>query len=235
MAVEALLIVTHYLLDYNHLFSSILTALVIITAAPLLERFQEWLNEYIDHLFFRNFHDAEERLAQVAATLPAAPSVDAIERQLLEAPGEAFGIVSAALFRLQDDGSFALAPHANGWPASAATAFSVDDPLVLRFREIPKPVRLNALLRKNTDLPQGAASPAIIIPLAVDRSVDAFVMYGGHESGTDLSPDEISTLAHLADAAAMARDHVRSVSLRQQLEDTQRRLAAFVTPPRLAT
>jgi hypothetical protein len=235
MAVEALLIVTHYLLDYNHLLSSILTALVIIIAAPLLERFQEWLNQYIDHLFFRQFHDAEERLVQVATMLPAASSVDAIERQLLEAPGQAFGIVSAALFRLQDDGSFTLAPHAAGWPATAATAFSIDDPLVLRFREFPKPVRLSALLRKNSDLPEGAALPAIVIPLVVDRYVDAFVMYGGHESGTDLSPDEITTLAHLAEAAAMARDHVRSVSLRTQLDEAQRRLAAIVAPPRLAT
>jgi hypothetical protein len=74
-----------------------------------------------------------------------------------------------------------------------------------------------------------------VIPLVVDRNVDAFVMYGGHESGTDLSPDEIASLTHLAGAAAMARDHVRSISLRQQLDDAQRRLAAFVAPPRLAT
>jgi hypothetical protein len=235
MAVEALLIVTHYLLDYNHLLSSILTALVIIIAAPLLERFQEWLNAYIDHLFFRDFHDAEERLAQLATTLPAASSVEAIEKQLLDAPCAAFGTVSAALFHLQDNGSFALAPNAQGWPATAATSFSVDDPLVLRFREFPKPLRLNALLRKNGDLPQGAAFPAIVIPLAVDRNVDAFVMYGGHEAGTDLSPDEIATLVRLADAAAMARDHVRSISLGQQLEAAQRRLAALVSPPRLAT
>jgi hypothetical protein len=60
-------------------------------------------------------------------------------------------------------------------------------------------------------------------------------MYGGHEAGTDLSPDEIATLVRLADAAAMARDHVRSISLGQQLEAAQRRLSALVSPPRLAT
>jgi hypothetical protein len=235
MAVEALLIITHYLLDYNHLLSSILTALVIVLAAPLLERFQEWLNEYIDHLFFRGFHDAEERLASVAATLSAAPSVDAIEKQLIEAPCEAFGIVSAALFRLQDDGSFALAPNAHGWPAPAATSFAADDPLVLHFREFPKPARLHDLLRTHDDLPQGPALPAIILPLVVDRAVDAIVLYGGHESGTDLSPDEISSLVQLASAAAIARDHVRAISVSRQLEDAKRRLAAFMKPSIPAT
>ena len=230
MAVEALLIVMHYVLDYNHLLSSILAAIVIVAVAPFLERFQEWLNHYVDQVFFRRFHEAEKRLAAVADMLPGAKTVDGVEAQLLDAPVAAFGIVSAALFRLQDDGSFALAPNAHGWPATAAAVFAADDPLVLHFRQFTKSLRLHELLRANGDLPQGAALPAIVIPLVVERTVEAFVMYGGHESGTDLSPDEIACLEDLARAAAMARDHVRSVGLRRQLEETQRRLAGLMTP-----
>ena len=182
------------MLDYNHLLSSILAAIVIVAVAPFLERFQEWLNHYVDHIFFRRFHEAEKRLATVAESLPGAKTVDGVETQLLDAPVAAFGIVSAALFRLQDDGSFALAPNAHGWPATAAAAFAADDPIVLHFRQFTKSLRLQELLRTKDDLPQGPALPAIVIPLVVDRIVEAFVMYGGHESGTDLSPDEIACL-----------------------------------------
>lgn len=230
MGVEALLVATHYLLEDNHLLSSIVAAMVIVASAPFLERFQEWVNHSVDHVFFRKFHDAEKRLAAVADMLPAAKSVDGIDAQLLDAPCEAFGIASAALFRVQEDGSFARAPNARGWPPATASAFSADDPIVLYFRQFIKPARLNELLRSHDDLPQGVALPAIIIPLVVDHIVDAFVMYGGHESGTDLSPDEIACLERLVRSAATARDHVRSVSLRRQLEETQRRLAACLTP-----
>jgi len=65
--------------------------------------------------------------------------------------------------------------------------------------------------------------------------LDAIVLYGGHESGTDLSPDEISSLVQLASAAAIARDHVRAISISRQLEDAKRRLAAFMKPSIPAT
>jgi hypothetical protein len=230
MVVEGILIVTHYLLDYGHLFSSIITAIVIMGAAPFLDRLQERVTDAIDRFAFRPFHDAEERLAHVGAALSAAKSVVGIERQLIDAPCEAFGIASAALFRVQDDGSFMLAPNARGWAAPATTSFAADDPLVLRLRDCVTATRLHDILRKNDDLPGGAEHPAIVIPLNVDRFVDGFVLYGGHGSGTDLSPDEITCLVRLAAAGAAARDHVRGISLRQQLEDAQRRLAALITP-----
>ncbi len=229
MGVEALLILAHTFLDNNHLLSSVLAAIVIVAAAPFLERLQEWLNHTVDRICFRSFHESEKRLAAVAAMLPTANTVEGVEAQLTEAPCTAFGITSAALFRIQDDGSFALAPNARGWPANAATHFGADDPIVLHFREFPDSLRLDELLRANDDLPQGPAFPAIVIPLAVGRSVDAFVLYGGHASGTDLSPDEIACLEQLVRAAAMAREHVRATSLRRQLEDAQRRLAAAFT------
>jgi hypothetical protein len=107
---------------------------------------------------------------------------------------------------------------------------SADDPIVLYFRRFTKSTRLSELLRRHEDLPQGVASPAIVIPLVVDRVVDGFAMYGGHASGTDLSPDEIACLERLVRSAATARDHVRSISLRRQLEEAQRRLAGFLAP-----
>jgi hypothetical protein len=229
MAVEGLLVVTHHLLDVDHLLSSILTALIVVIAAPLLDHLQERLNHLVDRVCFRTFHDAEERLARVGEMLPNAKSVEGIDKQLIDAPCEAFALASAVLFCVRDDGSFAIAPNARGWPAPAATSLGADDPLVLRLRKSAKPTRLPDLLRNNDDLPHGAEQPAIIIPLGVD-AVDAFVMYGGHHAGTDLSPDEIECLVRLAAAASAARDHVRTISLRRQLEELQHRLAALASP-----
>jgi hypothetical protein len=227
MGVEAVLVVTHTLLEDYHVVSSILTALLVVASAPLLERFQERLNHAVDQLFFRRFHEAETQLAHVAATLSGASSLDGVERQLLDAPCEAFGIASAALFSARDDGGFALAPSSRGWPPEAATAFDANDPLVLHVREFPGPLRLHDVLRSTADLPTGPAFPAIVVPLRLDRTVDAFVMYGGHRSGTDLSPDEIAALVRLAEAAAAAREHVRSVALCVQLDGLRSRLAGL--------
>ncbi len=227
MTVESLLITTHSFLNDNHLFSSVVTALVIVASAPLLEGLQKRVTHAIDRIAFRPLHEAEERLARAGDALITAPSVEDIERQLIDAPGAALGLASAALFELADDGSFALAPYARGWRSPATTSFAAGDPLVLRLRQTVNPVRLHGFRRNNGDLPQGTEFPAIAIPLSVDRTIDTFVLYGGHNSGTDLTPDEIACLARFAAAAAAARDHVCSVSLRRQVEELQSRLAAL--------
>jgi hypothetical protein len=222
--VELLLVLTHNILEDDHLLPSLATGLVIAVSAPFLERFEEKLNHAVDQIVFRSFHEAEKHLARVAESLASATSIDGIEQCLIDAPCEAFGIAAAAVFRVADDQSFTLAPHARGWSANAATRLAADDPLVLQLREFPTPARLHDVLRDNGDLPQGTALPAIIIPLIVDRALTAFVMYGGHDSGTDLSPDEIECLVNLAKAAAAAREHVRNLAIRAQLEAAQRRI-----------
>lgn len=230
MAVELVLVVTHNILEDRHFASSIVTALVIVLSAPLLERFEELVNRTVDHVVFRPFHEAERRLQHEAETLAAATSVDGIDQRMVDAPCEAFGIASAGVFRVAKDRSFVIGPHARGWPPTTARVFAADDPLVLRLRASSARVRLHDVLRENDDLPQGPALPAIIIPLLVDREVDAFVLYGGHGSGTDLSPDEIGCLCDLASAAAVARDRVRNAAIRTELESLRRRLSPAPAP-----
>ena len=228
MAVELLLVVTHNILQERHFLSSIVTALVIVGAAPLLERFEEIVNHAVDHVLFRPFHEAVRHLHVVASALGSAVSVDGVDRRLVEAPCDAFGIASGAVFRALPDRSFALAPGARGWDPPATTVFVADDPLVLQIRQFATPVRPHDLLRHNEDLPAGPAFPAIVIPLVVDRTLDAFVVFGGHTTGTDLSPDEIATLVTLAEAAAAARDHLQAASLRAEVTELRGRLQTAV-------
>lgn len=226
MAVEGILVAMHAVLDER--VSSIVTGFIVVTVAPLFEVVEEHLTDAIDRLMFRRFHEGEQRLAAVAKSLAAATSIDGIDRQLVDAPCAAFGIASAAVFRAADDGSYALAPYARGWSAGAATALAADDPLVLRLRQTSASVRIADLLRDEADFPGGVAHPSIAIPLGTDHMPDAVVLYGGHDTGTDLSPDEVEDLVWLAAAAAAARDHVRTVSLRRQVQELQQRLAPAV-------
>jgi hypothetical protein len=227
---ELVLVITHSILEDQHLLSTVLIGLVLAFSAPFIERLQDYLNDVVDQLLFRSFHESEKHLALVAESLSSATSLDGIDQRLIDAPSDAFDIASAAVFRSSDDGSFTLAPHARGWPATCAQTLAADDPLILQLREFQSPARLSDVLRNNADLPSGANLPAIFIPLVTDRKVTAFVSYGGHHTGTDLSPDEIACLVKLAAAAAAAREHVRTVTLQQQLEALQRRLLQIATP-----
>ncbi len=224
MAVELILVVTHNILEDRHVVSSIVTALVIVAAAPFLERFSELVNHAVDHVLFRPFHEAERHLHEVAGTLGSALTMDGVDRRLVEAPCDALGIASGAVFRASSDGSFTRAPGARGWQAPAATAFAADDPLILHLRRFPEPLRPHDLLRQNPDFPPGAAFPAIVIPLIVDGRLDGFVIFGGHGTGTDLSPDEIEPLVALAEAAAAAHAHLEAAALRAEVAALRVRL-----------
>jgi hypothetical protein len=176
---------------------------------------------------FRHYHEADRQLRLVGDALSEARSVDGIDRQLVAAPVEALGLAAAALFRVGDDGRFAIAPYAHNWPTTAAQAFDPDDPLVLHVSRYHGPMRMREVIRDNADLPSGIAFPAVVIPVAVERSVDAFVCYAGHLTGTDLTPDEIALLARLARAGGFARDHVLARMERSQLEQLRRTLASL--------
>lgn len=227
MAVEAVLVAMHELLQEHHVLSSIVTALLIVACAPLLAHLEERANEFVDAFVFKDFHAAEMRLHAVAESWSEALTVEGIERQLVDAPCEALKIAAAALFCARDDGSYTLAPYARDWPAEATRALSADDPLVCHLRRFRQATRLAAVVRDNADLPRGTEFPAIAIPLVTGRDVDAFIFYGGHANGTDLSPDEIVAFTRLARAAARARDHVLVTTARRQLDALQARVAAL--------
>lgn len=222
--VEVLVFITHSLLEEHHILSTILTGLMLAVLAPLVERMDERLTELFDRMLFRSFHEAEKRLEVLAATFSAATSIDGIDRNLIEGPVQAFGLASAAIFRETETGTYERGGVAVGWEHARATTLEADDPLVLCARRDAQPLRLNAVLRNNSDFPAGAGAPAIILPLNVDRRVPAIVMYGGHPSGTDLSPDEIACLTAVAAAGASARERVRTQHLAEQLSALRQQL-----------
>jgi hypothetical protein len=217
MSIEAIVLSAHRFIEEYNLASTIVLAIALIAAAPLIERLKEWVNEFVDRFVFVRLHKAVRRLDKRGSTLVGATSLAEVEATIVDGPCDELGLASAALFSSKDDGSYQRAPGSRGWPAGAAAAFATDDPVVRRLQQSCRETMLRAIVRERSDLPSGAAFPALAVPLVFNRQVEAFVLYGGHSGGTDLTPDEVEVLVRFVRAAGAARAHVQVIGLRREI------------------
>jgi hypothetical protein len=217
MSIEAVVLSAHRFIEEYHLASTIVLAVALIGAAPLIELLKEWVNEFVDRFVFVRLHKALRRLEERGAKLVGATSLAEVEAAVVDGPCDELGLASAALFSSRDDGSYQRAPDSRGWPAAAATAFASDDPVVRRLQQSCRETKLRAIVHGRNDLPSGAAFPALAVPLVFNRQVEAFVLYGGHSGGADLTPDEVEVLVRFVRAADAARAHVQAIGLRREV------------------
>jgi hypothetical protein len=179
------------------------------------------LDTFIDRVLFRRRHLAEERLERIAATLPHAASKELVADMLVEEPCDAFDLASAAIFVLREDETRYRRAKAQGWSVDSAGELDADDRLVVRLRSDLQPVALEDLHWPRTDLPTGRRQPLYAVPIAAGNRLEAVAIYGGHDGGEDLDPDERRVLRALAGAAALAYDHLRATDLRERLEEAR--------------
>jgi hypothetical protein len=66
-------------------------------------------------------------------------------------------------------------------------------------------------------LPDGAAAPALLVPMFSRGRLHGFIVYGAHIEGTTLDPTEIGLLADFGARAAVAFDHLAYDALEQRL------------------
>lgn len=189
-----------------------------------------WLNglhnrvdQFIDFVFFRGRHMAEVRLARVADALPHASAPEAIDGLLVREPADALQLASAALFRLDNDGSYRRAATI-GWLPGSAQALEADDPLVLHLKAAHAPLDIEMMSWPRTDVPIGPARPVLALPIVVRRQLVAIALYGAHADGVDLDPDEVRAVSGLAVGAAAAYDHIEAETLRRAYEALRREL-----------
>src|SRR6202011_4428629 len=109
---------------------------------------------------------------------------------------DAFSLASAALFERVEDAGF-VRVSACGWPAGTIWHILSDDPLVRRAGERRPVVDLDAFGWKEQQVPTGVARPAVMLPIFAGKQVPALLLYGGHENGTGLAPDEIRSIRRL--------------------------------------
>jgi hypothetical protein len=191
------------------------------------------VDDLVDRVIFRKRHLAESRLERVGAGIAHAASDDAVSTALVDEPAHAFDLTSAAVFRRRDDGCFSRAASF-GWPDGAAASLPSDDRIVLHMQGERGPMRLDDIIRRQADLPQGANAPIVAFPLIVRHQLEGLVLFGPHVTGEDIDPDETRTLARLTASAAAAYDHIaaeaarrQAVALAAELRDAQTRLQAM--------
>jgi hypothetical protein len=222
-------------LVYTILTSVIVGVFVLIDfiSSKLLEHFQItiaiealaalafgiWLNalhnridRFVDRVLFRRRHLAEKRLDRGARALGHAESSGFIDESLVIEACDALALTSAAVFR-RDGSEVFDRVLARGWEESHLRSVTSEDHLVVNLLCDLQTLDLSEVRWPHEDVPRGIAQPLIAIPLCVRHELLGFVLYGGHVGGEAIDPDEQRSLAHLADAAAAAYEHVHAKAL----------------------
>lgn len=179
------------------------------------------VDTFVDRVLFRHRHLAEVRLERIAAGLPHVTKAKTVDELAVAEPAEAFGLTSAAIFRRGKDGIF-VREAAIGWPGGTATEFQSDDPINVNLQGERGALSFRAVRRNHDDLPAGAATPTLIIPLLVRHQLEGIALYGPHSSGEDIDPDEVRVLERLLSAASAAYDHIEAQALRRKVEELAR-------------
>jgi len=203
-------------------YIEIVAALAIGFWFNLLHRRVE---RFFDRIFFRHQHRAEQHLARVAAAIPHATSMEAVDRFMTNEPARAYRLTSAALFRKTDGDDFERVA-ALGWPPSAPATIPQSDPLVAYLSAERAPLDLDDV---GWTPPQAFDSgrPIVAVPISVRHRLMAFALYGPTEAAETLDPDQRRMLLHLATAAAAAYDHLEAETLRREIAELRTKLGTF--------
>lgn len=161
-------------------------ALAAIGVAFSLDALYGRVEHFVERTLFRKRHQAERRLSEVAAGLPAAENAAVVESALLAEPVRAYGLSGAKLFVRNGDGEY----------RNGHTALDRAIPLQLQGRQ------------RSLRLAQGDA--ALAVPVLVRARLYGVVLYGAHGNGEDIDPDEASSLEAVAAAAGIAYDHLQA-------------------------
>jgi len=173
------------------------------------------VDDVIDRVVFRERHRAELRLEKSAVGLVHATDETAIAETLVQLPVNVLGLTGAALYRI---GETTFARHeVSGQFSGLPRSVDRNDALVLYLRSEPQPVRLESLPLSKLFDQDGAAAPILAMPIAMRGELAGFVVYGAHQNGADIDPDEQRALDPLIRSAAIAIDHLEAVALRARV------------------
>ena len=178
------------------------------------------VDRFVDTVFFRQRHLAERRLAKAAAAITRAESFAVVDQFLVHEPVHALGLVSAALFRKNENGRFVRTLDF-GWDHADVRELGPDDPLVLHLLAESAPVRLADVTWSDDGAPH-MAHAVLAMPLLLRDQIVSIALYGPHRSGADIDPDEEKSLAPLLERAGAAYDHIDAQALRAKVEQLTR-------------
>ena len=193
-----------------------LDALVAIGIAFVLHRTYGWIESAVDSVLFRKKYEAEAYLSRLAKTLLRANREETVDRAIVHDPYEKFELTMAALFRAEG-GAFAVACVA-GWDAVNVPPFDRDHDLIRFLATERARLHIHDLRRHvAAQFLEHGDVPAVAIPLFAGDELAALAIYGIHNSGTKLDPDEVEMLERLCETAAQAYVLIENVRLRAVL------------------
>jgi hypothetical protein len=192
----------------------------------LISRAHELAAHLADKLFDLKFRRADEHLAKVGREIRHAESLGNTERLLIDEPVNALRLASAAVFREQD-GAFRRRMSV-GWDTNHLDELLGTNPLLTsRFGGAPFALHgIGVPDATESGLPDDLARPILVVPIGNPRRCYAVALYGGHETGTDLSDSERALLARLAREAEIAYGQIESAAFRARIGALEDQLAA---------
>ena len=181
------------------------------------------IDSFVDGVLFRRRHLAEKRLALAASALPHAASLPAAAELLTAEPVHAFELTSGATFMRSEDESFKRI-FAIGWGEPCASDLPHDDLLVARLRATREPLTLHGMYWPALQrCPDGAAAPALALPIFIRNQLAAVALFGLHATGEAFDPDELRSLNAMCVGASAAFDHLEA-ELRRIENESLRKL-----------
>lgn len=233
----------HLLHDFREHFAEtgvLLNAIIALVAVSItvllkwvIDRVHDGLCDAIEHLFFRSLGAAERGLRAAGIELSKETSHETINRRIAGDPAKILNIASAAVF-WRDTGadSFRRAEGAVGWSQEHMRALPPGHPLAVeaKSRTHAAAFPLTWKPRNAKELPAGLAFPSQVFPIVVDNQLMALVLYGAHNDGDDLNPEEIRMLSAFINVAAAAHEHAELHELRARVEALEGRTIAGGTP-----
>jgi len=165
-----------------------------------------YVTKTIDAISFKHWQRVQQLAASVGGEMRQATSTGDLYDPLTRGIADAFSLTSAALFERLEDGGF-VRVAAFGWPRGALWHLLPGDPLndAMAFRGSAKTI--DAKRWGDGRLPSGAACPTIAVPVLVGRTVAGILLFGAHENGAAIDPDEVRLIRSLASECAPLYTH----------------------------
>lgn len=170
-----------------------LVALAAIGVAFSLNALHARVEQFVESTLFRRRHQAERRLADVAAGLRYAGNAAAVETALVREPVDAYALSSADLFVRNESGEY----------ARDGTELDRSIPLQLQGR------RHALRLHDSTHI--------LAVPVFVRSRLEAVAVYGAHVNGEDIDPNEAASLEAIGVAAGLAYDQLQAARLERDV------------------
>jgi len=203
-----------------------------VVVAPVLllalHRLHEGAVEVVDRIFNRKFHSARQQLKDASEEMGRAKTLAEIDDLLAESTVRALFLSSGAVFRC--DGSvYRRARDAKGWNASMKKELQLgSDDAALRSLQAGCPVRLGEDDWNCVELPSGVQAPCLSVPVRSGvPEATAVILFGPHQTGTDINDDECEMLEGFADRAAVAYERVITAMVRKELARLKEEIAAL--------